>query len=108
MSVQRHRKVGLALTLVLWMSVAPGCSWFRSVGHYYGSGEWYEDVETVAAITGVVAVVSVIVVGISLLASGQDPGTGARASSYLFGPSPQRSGRSRGYSYSDYYRSMSR
>lgn len=102
------KRVCLAIGLVLWMGVAPGCSWCRSVGKYYSSGEWYEDVEAVAAFTGVVAIVGVFMVGIGYLLNGQDPSSKSRVSSSLSRGHYWQSGRSRGYSYSDYYRTMSR
>lgn len=107
-SIPRGR-AAVALGLILWLSVASGCSWCRSVGDYYGSSRWHEDLEEAAA--AVLVVGFVMAVGIGIVILGSQDGVDLRGMSFgghpAWGGSAGR-GRSPGYGWSDYYRTMSR
>lgn len=104
MSPGSRRHTLIALGLCLWISIAPGCSFCRSVGNYYSSSRWYEDLGNTAAAVLVLGFVVVAGVGIAILAArdGVDLGAG--------GYNPPRTSRatSSGYGWSDYYGTMSR
>lgn len=103
------KRVALALGLVLWMSAAPGCSFCRSMGHYYSSGEWYEDAKEVGQAVLAVTVVTAAVVGLGILFSSLDREAGSTLSKYQkYGGSSSRGKRSGGYGWGDYHRTMSR
>lgn len=104
MTAIQRRKTAIVAGLTLWMIVAPGCSWCQSVGDYYSSSQWYEDLGDAAVVTFGVGVLVVVGAGIVFL-SGLE-GVDLRGLNYQ--PGYSSGGHRSGYSYSDYYRTMSR
>ncbi len=104
MGAMAHRKNAIVPGLMLWMIFAPGCSWYRTVGEYYSSSQWYEDLGDAAAITLGLGLIAAVGIGILILGS-QD---GVDLSGLRFSQEYSGGGHRSGYSYSDYHRTMSR
>lgn len=104
MSPVPRRKALVVLMLALWLGIAPGCSWCRSVGDYYSSSRWHEDLQSAAGVVLVVGFVAVVGIGLVVL-GGQE---GADLTGLSYTPYAGSRGSSGSYSYRDYYRTKSR